>query len=354
MEENLYISNSDKKFNWFYLKVLVFVLALIPFVIVTGKKYAAATTENLVNNYSEARWNEFYSLEKNTVDMLFLGSSHSYCTFDPEIFDTALGTSSYQLGMPLQHMDSTYYTLLEALNYQSPKLVVLEVYWDMLDDEFELTQAGYLFQVLQNPKLEIQYINEVFPLSEKIKYNTNVLRYQGDYFAYQNSEFNKKIESKYEVVTPVKAKQQGTERYRSKGYTYCDYNMLQDEFDKTNQFKALDGKYWGYEQAQINYLIKIVELCKEKNIDLVWVTAPVAPVSMDYIKNYDLIHTSIQLLADKYEIEYYDYNYINKEKQLLTNNNFRDDAHLNHSGVEIVDKDFTEVVARHLKNENIN
>lgn len=352
MEENLYISNSKKGFIFFYVKVLVFVLALVPTVIFIGDKYAVATTENQVNNYSESRWKEFYGLEKNSVDTLFLGSSHSYCTFDPEIFDNALGTSSYQLGMPLQHMDSTYYTLLEALNYQKPELVVLEVYWDMLDDEFELTQAGYLFQVLENPQLEQQYINEVFPLSEKIKYKTDVLRYQGDYFAYRTSKLNKDIEQKLNVVTPAKAKQTGTEKYRSRGYTYCDYNMLPDEFDKTNQFKGLDGKYWSYEQAQIKYLNKLVELCRTNSIDLVWVTAPIAPVSMDFIKNYDLIHLSIQQLADKYGVEYYDYNYINKEKNLLTNNNFRDDAHLNHSGVEIVDRDFMTVVKKHLK-ENL-
>ena len=92
----------------------------------------------------------FYACRKNSLDVVFLGSSHSYCTFDPEIFDAQLGTSSFQMGMPLQHMDTTYYTFLEVLNYQHPKCVVLEVYWDMLDDDFELTQAGYLFQVMKN------------------------------------------------------------------------------------------------------------------------------------------------------------------------------------------------------------
>ena len=167
MADNLFTSNFKK--NLIYvLKGLLFLFALIPMIFVVGNKYSAASTENQINNYNESRWNEFYKLPKNSLDMVFLGSSHSYCTFDPENFDSVLGTSSYQLGMPLQHMDSTYFTLLEVLNYQKPKKVIVEVYWDMLDDEFELTQAGYLFQVLRNTELEKQYIKEVFPLSQKI------------------------------------------------------------------------------------------------------------------------------------------------------------------------------------------
>ncbi len=343
-------ATEPKKMLIFILKVIIFIAALVPFVYKVGLKYSQASTENLVNGYNQSRWNDFYALPKNSLDMVFLGSSHSYCTFDPEIFDTALGTESFQLGMPLQHMDTTYYTLREVLNYQKPKCVVLEVYWDMLDDKFELTQAGYLFQVMQNKELEEEYIREVFPLSEKLKYYTPSFRYQADYFAFETSEQKKKIEAKYNVAMPVSAKQQGTEKYRSKGYTYCDYNMLPDEFDKTNQFKNLDGLKWEIDKTQQKYLLKLTDLCKQQGINIIWVTAPIANVSMDYIKNYDGIHNVIQTLADKYGVEYFDYNLINKEKNLLTNDNFRDDAHLNHSGVEIVDRDFIEKVSKYVGN----
>ena len=120
MVDNLFTSNFKKNIIY-VLKGILFFCALVPMIFVVGNKYSAASTENQINNYNESRWNEFYDLPKNSLDMVFLGSSHSYCTFDPENFDSVLGTSSYQLGMPLQHMDSTYFTLLEVLNYQKPK-----------------------------------------------------------------------------------------------------------------------------------------------------------------------------------------------------------------------------------------
>lgn len=357
MAENLSISNSNdefkndekkikKKFNFFYIKIFFFVLLLIPVIYYIGNKYSAASTENLINTYNEKRWNEFYSLEKNSIDMVFLGSSHSYCTFDPDIFDNALNTSSYQMGMPLQHPDSTYYTLLEVLNYQSPKVAIVEVYWDMLDDEFELKQASMLFQVLRNKDLEKQYIKDVFPLGEKIKYTVDIFKYQQDYFAFKNSEWKKDLKEKFGVIDKVSPKQEGKEEYRSKGYTFCNYNMLPDEFDKTNQFRKFDGKNWSFNATQKGYLQKIIDTCKERGIKLIFVTAPVANVSMDYIKNYDIVHSTIADFADENSIEYIDYNLINKDEKLLTNENFRDDAHLNHSGVEIIDNHFL----RYLKN----
>ena len=348
MEENLYISSSKKdkiKLILLAVKALVFILLLVPAIIFLGNKYSTASTENQINTYNLNRWNEFYALPKDNLDIVFLGSSHSYCTFDPEIIDSKLGTSSYQLGMPLQHLDSTYYTMREVLNYQHPQLAVVEVYWDMLDDEFELTQAGYLFQVMKNKDLEKEYINEVFPLAEKVKYLNSSMRYQADYFAYRTSELKKSIESRFGVTMPATQRQEGTEEYRSKGYTYCDYNMLPDEFDKTNQFKGLDGAQWQPDETQVKYLTKLVELCRDNNVDVIFVTAPIANVSMDYIKNYNLIHDKVQEIANTLNVPYLDYNYINGENNLLTNDNFRDDAHLNHSGVEIVDNNFAHWLA---------
>lgn len=348
MQDNLYTSSFKTNIK-FIIKVFIFILCLIPMTMIIGKKYSSASTENIINSFNKKRFEDFYSLPKNSLDMVFLGSSHSYCTFDPEIFDNKLNTNSFQLGMPLQHPDSTYYTLKEVLNYQKPKIVVMEVYWDLLKNDFELNQVKTLFQVLNNETLKDEYIKEDFPLSEKIKYNVNVLKYQADYFAYKGNEYNNKIKNKFNVKDKETKKQIGTEEYRSKGYVYSDYKMLQDEYNKTNQFKNLDGKNFEFSENQKYFLEKIINLCKENNIELIFVTAPIANVSMDYIKNYNLIHDKVSNFAKENNIFYIDYNMINKQENLLTNDNFRDDAHLNHSGVEIISNHFINI----LKENNI-
>ena len=190
-------------------------------------------------------------------------------------------------------------------------------------------------------ELEKKYIEDVFPLGEKIKYNVNIFKYQQDYFAFKNKELKDNIKEKFGVLDKVSEKQQGKEEYRSKGYTFCNYNMLPDEFNKTNQFRKFDGKNWVFEKAQKKYLQKIVDKCKENHIKLIFVTAPIANISMTYIKNYDIIHSAVEKFAEENDIPYLDYNIINKEKHLLEHENFRDDAHLNHSGVEIISGNFS-------------
>lgn len=305
-----------------------------------GNRYQEAADKNVINAFTQKRFDDFYALPPNTLDMVFIGSSHSYCTFDPENFDEALGISSFQMGTPLQHPDTTYYSLREIYNTQTPKVVVMELYWGVLGDEFEMKQANSFFEVLQNESLKKEYIKEVFPLGEKVKYALLPIRFQQDYFAYEANEMGKAIEEKYQVKKKQGETQQGQEYYASKGYVYCDMLMLPGEYHETNQFKGLDGEAWKPVKEQLRYVEKIADLCSEKGSELVLVTAPVANVSMEYIENYEAIHQSVAAIAKRLEAPYIDYNMVNLEQGFLQNENFRDDAHLNDSGVKLVDRHF--------------
>lgn len=338
MERHLYIFNF--KYVLLFLKTLLLCGLIIPAVMWLGDTYKQASKENLVNKFNEQRFSDFYKND-NCYDLIFIGSSHSYCTFDPKIFDERLGCSSYNMGMPLQLTASTYYELSDILKHQKPKTVVMEVYWGVMDSDFQINQVTQLFQVLNNDELKAEYIRSVFPLSEKIKYSVDALKYQSDYFAYKSDEYDEKLRNLLGTVKPAEEKHtEGREEYGGKGFVYCDYNMLPGEYDRTNQFKGLDGRDFEFSDEQMKYLDKICGLCEEKGVKLIFVTAPIAPVSMDYIKNYDAIHLKIEAFAQRKGIPYFDYNIINREEKLLTNENFRDDAHLNYSGVEIVDDHF--------------
>lgn len=337
-------SNSNKRRRYKNIKIIlglaIFLLCMFPIFKIMGEKYSKASENNTINYFTQSRFNDFYDLPKNSLDMVFIGSSHSYCTFDPENFDSELNISSFQMGTPLQHPDTSYFLLKEILNYQKPKVVVMETYWDVMDDDFEMKQANTFFEVLKNDDLKKKYINEVFPLSEKVKYNILPIRYQQDYFAYEAENMRKDIEKKYDVTKKKAESQIGKEEYRSKGYVYCDMNMTEDEYNVTNQFKSLDGKDWVFSTSQKKYIEYIIELCNKNDIKLILVTAPIANVSMEFIKNYDAIHNQISDFANQNSIEYIDYNIVNKNESLLSNDNFRDDAHMNDSGVKIVNKHF--------------
>lgn len=318
------------------VEILIFVLVFSTAYKLIEKKYSDASSKNVVNAWTKSRFDEFYALEENTVDMVFIGSSHSYCTFDPENFDSVMGTLSWQLGTPLQHYDTSLYVMKEVYKTQSPKLVVLELYWDMLDDEFEMKQANSFFEVVSEETKE-DYIENVFPLSEKVKYKLLPIRYQQDYFAYEAAELEERAQEKFGVYKQ-QAETNGEEYYLAKGYTYCDTVIPDSELDETNQYKGFDGSTWEADETQLEYLGKFVELCEANGSEVVFVTAPIANVSMDFIKDYDHVHDELAKTAEDLGVKYLDFNSVNSKENLLELKNFRDDAHLNDSGVKIVDE----------------
>jgi hypothetical protein len=316
-------------------------IALIYYI---GEYFESIAMKNQSLTQAKRRFNEFYELEKNSLDMVYIGSSHSYCTFDPEIFDQALGTNSFQMGTPLQHPDTSYYVLREVLNHHQPKVVVFELYWDMMHRPFQLKQAEMVLEALEPESVLVEeYIREVFPIEEKVRYYIKALRFQEDVYAYFNQNLQEWLDQ-YRVKTREQDQEveivEGTEYYRSKGYIYADYIIPRSEKEENNQFNDYDAANWTFDPTQRMFVEKFIDLARANDIQVVLVTAPVANVSMEKIANYELIHNEISAFAQEQNLPYIDYNIVNMEENLLENENFRDDAHLNHSGVEIVDAHF--------------
>ncbi len=321
-------------------EIAAFILLFLAAYKFIEKKYAYAASQNAVNVWTKSRYDEFYALDRDSVDIVFIGSSHSYCTFDPENFDSRLGTLSWQLGTPLQHYDTSFYVLKEVYKTQKPSLVVLELYWDMLDDKFDMKQANSFFEAVDDESIKEDYIKNVFPLNEKVKYRLLPVQYQQDYFAYETAELEEAAENRLGVHKKQTADTNGTEYYLAKGYTYCDTVIPESELDETNQYKGFDGKDWEADKTQVEYIRRFVELCRQNGSEVVFVTAPIANASLEYITNYDDVHNAIKAIADEMGVKYLDFNIVNCEEHLFELKNFRDDAHLNDSGVKIADEYF--------------
>ena len=75
-----------------------------------------------------ATYHGFYEIKDDTVDVLFLGSSHAACAFNPQVLYNEYGITSYNLGCEQQNLLLSYYWLKEALRSQKPRAVVLDSY----------------------------------------------------------------------------------------------------------------------------------------------------------------------------------------------------------------------------------
>ncbi len=69
-----------------------------------------------------------YDLEEDVVDVLFLGSSHCYCTINNATLWEEQGIAGFSLAISGQDIASTYHCLVEALKTQTPKVICVEAY----------------------------------------------------------------------------------------------------------------------------------------------------------------------------------------------------------------------------------
>ena len=69
-----------------------------------------------------------YRLKRNTLDVLILGSSKAYTAFIPQELYDGWGIRAYDLGTDLQSGLISWYWLKEALRFQKPAAVVLEIH----------------------------------------------------------------------------------------------------------------------------------------------------------------------------------------------------------------------------------
>lgn len=69
----------------------------------------------------------FSELEKNSLDVLAIGSSQMFCAVNPDVLRQETGAESYVFGGSSQRLPVTAYYLEQALKRQSPRVVLLEV-----------------------------------------------------------------------------------------------------------------------------------------------------------------------------------------------------------------------------------
>jgi hypothetical protein len=232
--------------------------------------------------------NGFYDEPKDSIDVIFYGSSYCFFAVSPLKVWQEYGITSYVRGSANQSMFLTYYTFKESLKYQSPKVVVIEIgqvvnEFDPIKDEW-IARRGLDYLRLSDTKAEAildldiegsqqSYMDYFFPL----------LRYHSRWSDLQFSDFDY---YDWEPHNAYKGQYTGVSIYK---YQWPEGFMLPTD------------EVFDIPEKSLKYLDKIAQLCKESGIELVLLKSPMD--GWTYAK-----YNSIQQLADKYEVPYFDYN----------------------------------------------
>lgn len=315
--------------------MLIFILIFLLFEFLVGKILAYPVSKQIENKefYPAVRWNEFYGMKDNSIDLLFLGSSHAYRGFDPKIFDKILNINSFNLGSSSQTPAISYYVLKEALNSQNPDIVIYEVYWPLFNRENEFNSTMYNYDYIRNEHLKKEMLLNTLNLTDYISVAFDSYRYRNNYQLLFDLVFNiNKKETK--------------EYYKSKGFVFRDEQNNLDELRNNNLFENENYRTSKFENMQMKYFNKTIKLAKRNNIDILLVTVPIPKYSLSKVNDYLKINKTFKEIADHHNINYLDYNLINRIN-LKDKKHFYDDNHINYKGVKIINSD----IVYYLKND---
>ena len=260
----------------------------------------------------------FYSEKKNSLDVIFFGSSHSYATFSPKIIQKYSNLNSYNFATQQQPIYITYYYMIEALKYQKPKYFVLDIRMLAVDEDY--ATEGVTRDAIDKMKISLNKINainvSVKDKNERLSYYFNIIKYHSRYNELSLTEIKKGllnigINNKGFIGLPE------SEDITINNDKYIEYTEQLELSEKNNE-----------------YLNKIILLAKQNNIKLILVKAPCTLTENNQAK-----YNKVFDIAEKEKINYIDYNKLINDLK-LSKGDFYDTGHLSENGANKVSKHF--------------
>lgn len=275
-------------------------------------------------------WRSFYSLEPQSVETLIVGSSHAYASFNTDMFQEKTGGTAYILASNSQNVTQTYFNVLEALKYQTPKSILLEAYSINGNDNFrggetddkdwkkESNIDGMRFDRVKLQAVMKQYRPEnwSYALLPFARFHSN---WKDPGNILENAHFLLGEPDDFSSFRPSRS------------------IMSEDTMRKYAEAGKRTSEYV-VSESNVLHFQKLAELCRERGILLYVVMAPMYDVYIDSI-NYASWTEKVAELAEREEVSYLDCNACYNEIG-LTAQDFEDAYnsyhHLNADGADKV------------------
>lgn len=307
-----------------------FILNIFSFIIFTGLfyitvlffwgQYAPSNFQPNINykigsyGYTYSRLSDVKKVKE--VDILFLGSSHSYRGFDTRIFSKN-GFKTFNLGSSSQTPIQTEVLLDRYLDNLNPKTIIYEVYPpSFISDGVESS-----LDIIANDRNDLASLKMVLKINNIKTTNTFLYALPHDIFGL-NESFTEPFVRNEDI-------------YVSGGFV----EKKRDFFEPGPDYK----KEILLNQKQLESFSNIVSLIRAKNIELILVYTPVSHIHYDSFSGNDSFDSIMNNCS-----EYYNFNKIISLDDSL---HFYDSHHLNQNGVELFNAKLIEILSTR-KNTN--
>lgn len=237
------MESKSKKLKTIIMDAIFVTLLVVSIGIVSG----------ILEDKSSIKKNNDFFQQKEDFDVLFFGSSHSEIFVNPMILWNKYGIVSYNFGNPEEGIPVSYWEMKSAIEIHKPKVIVFDV---------SMINRG---EVYSNEE-HLHYALDSFPPSvTKLAAANDLL-----------TDTNEKIElffklgnyhSRWKEITIV------DDPFVKGSLSYGEYHTMRvqsfEQFPITNKIADIDEN-----NRDLVYITKIIDLCRENDIDLVLAVNP--------------------------------------------------------------------------------
>ena len=326
-----------------------FVLIIIIVISVAG------ASDLLENKESDYRYASFFT-EKQPVDVLLIGSSHvRHGIFPMELWKTR-GISAYNLAGNGGTIPSSYWVLVNALDYRVPEAVVMDVFdmwpgrivsdrYGQVHEQFDafplsVHKAQTVLDLFRDPSLTDRAGNNLH--EKRWEFFWNLGEYHSRWSSLGKDDFagERAISESSRVWKGAMPLSGVVDR---KKHVYKENGASADSAGGS-EADSQDGKALVYDEQSKVYLEKIIKLCKDRDIRLILINT-----GYDCSDEAKLFHDSVGGIADSYGVPYYDFtgeDIIDFDTDL---NSTGHNTHVNFSGAQKMTERVGNILAENCK-----
>lgn len=277
----------------------------------------------LVERKDSADKNGDYFELAGRADVLLLGSSHMINGINPALLYEEYGIAAYNLGGHGNVMPVTYWEFVNALDYGTPRYVVIDTY--LLDKDYQYLDVMTEAESEEDKNAAVDQLHEVLDVFPMSRHKEEALRdllldedlrweFRCDFIRY-HSRWSQLLAKDYHGMTG-----------RSQSEAILGASMRYEAAKWVDTYARIDpSEKLEEETVGKVYLRRILELCRDRGIYPILVQIPFAA-------NEDLqrIANSTQDIADEYGVPYLNMNYV--ENLINYDTDQQSQTHLNASG----------------------
>jgi len=294
IEESRYMVFPDKPI--LHLTIKMFILLVIIGSFIQYSDIKGFFNPDQSNNHTKKKWDAFYEFTKdNNVDILLLGNSHLYTGINPKNLSAALGVNSFILASPGTNISDTYFSLKEALKKTEAKLVVIETFGINNFNPYHLNKGSL------SDQLKSFYARKDF----LTKLASTPFLFTSDNYPYAWSNTIRNHDYLFQDTTQLAKNRflMKAEKKKNKKLYLGRYVRFQKGIDNKliSKYDSLGAPVSGNDYMlghySEKYIDKIVELCKQEKVELIFLTLP---MYYKHISNFEVWNKKLQNLLGKY------------------------------------------------------